>query len=94
MEEEIRNEEMNNNEETIPTYESTEETSGGIGTGVAMLLGAALAVGIGAGGKKLYGFIKKRRNDKLKEDLEKVEEKDIEVVLEPEDETSEKKKTE
>ena len=75
MEDEIRNEE---NAMTTEETCTEKEASGGIGTGVAMLLGAALAVGVGAGGKKLYGWLKQRKEKKFSENLEKVE--DVEVV--------------
>ena len=73
MEDEIKsNEELNMVSETCD-----EEASGGIGTGAAMLLGAALTVGIGAGGKKLYRWWKQKKEKKLIDDLEKVEDAEI-----------------
>ena len=84
MEDEIRNNEEEMASETCVT-ERNEETSG-IGTGAAMLLGAALAVGVGAGGKKLYGWWKQRKETKLKDNLEKVE--DAEVVDSSDEEES------
>lgn len=84
MEDEIRKEEIATDEGSCVT--ENEETSGGIGTGAAMLLGAALAVGLGAGGKKLYGWWKQQREKKLMEDIEKVE--DAEVVDSSDEEES------
>lgn len=77
-------EEMGMVSETCVT-ERNEETSG-IGTGAAMLLGAALAVGVGAGGKKLWELFKQRKEKKLVENLEKVE--DAEVVDSSDEEES------
>lgn len=87
MEDEIRKEEIATDEESCVT--ENEETSGGIGTGAAMLLGAALAVGLGAGGKKLYGWWKQKKEKKLKDDLEKVKEEDFEVIDSSDEEESE-----
>lgn len=87
MEDEIRKEEIATDEGSYVT--ENEETSGGIGTGAAMLLGAALAVGLGAGGKKLYGWWKQKKEKKLKDDLEKVKEEDFEVIDSSDEEESE-----
>lgn len=87
MEDEIRKEEIATDEG--PCVTENEETSGGIGTGAAMLLGAALAVGLGAGGKKLYGWWKQKKEKKLKDDLEKVKEEDAEVIDSSDEEESE-----
>lgn len=67
--------ERNTTEEMVS--ETCEETSGGIGTGAAMLLGAALAVGVGAGGKKLYGWWKHRKEKNLMDNLEEVEDTEV-----------------
>lgn len=87
MEDEIRKEEIATDEGSCVT--ENEETSGGIGTGAAMLLGAALTVGLGAGGKKLYGWWKQKKEKKLKDDLEKVKEEDAEVIDSFDEEESE-----
>ena len=86
MEDERNNEEEMASETCVT--ERNEETSGGIGTGAAMLLGAALAVGVGAGGKKLYGWWKQKKETKLKDNLEKVKEEDVEVVDSSDEEES------